>query len=260
MHPETLKLEKNLDVATYEYHIWLLLQELLLCEESNMNHFKLSDYDTRFSHENITKQIFSEYPLLKRCLAILNWLEYTSSVNKSNDLQSYNENIINLRSKRLKNQEMDPDSILRSLHNIDASSNTTLYHQYKQQEDVLIGFLAHIYRLIRSGEINDAIELCRNSNQPWRASTLTGGEYWSQTLHKSARDKQNSTINSSNIAEITGNPRYFLWKKLCIEYSNNTNLSAIERAIYASLCGNIKQVLPQCKIWEDFLWIFLNHK
>ena len=38
----------------------------------------------------------------------------------------------------------------------------------------------------------------------------------------------------------------------------NNKLSPIERAIYASLCGNIQQVLPQCQQWEDFVWIFFK--
>lgn len=31
-----------------------------------------------------------------------------------------------------------------------------------------------------------------------------------------------------------------------------------EQAVYGSLCGNLRAMMPVCKTWEDFLWAYVK--
>jgi nuclear pore complex protein Nup107 len=61
--------------------------------------------------------------------------------------------------------EIDPDSSTRqhkSLHSDDVEDEMHL--------------LRRLWTLVREGKLQEAQQLCRESGQPWRAATLSGGQ------------------------------------------------------------------------------------
>lgn len=51
-----------------------------------------------------------------------------------------------------------------------------------------------------------------------------------------------------------GNALRDVWKANCLHLSNDESILLHERAVYATLCGNLGQLLRVCHSWEDALW------
>lgn len=56
--------------------------------------------------------------------------------------------------------------------------------------------------------------------------------------------------------DLEGNIFHNIWKATCYHLSEEDSLNLYERAIYASLCGNLRQLLPVCTSWEDNIWAY----
>lgn len=102
-----------------------------------------------------------------------------------------------------------------------------------------------LFSLVRTGNIDKAKDLCRQSGQSWRAATLSGWEYWHDP--NCGRD-----VTSE---DVQGNAFRDVFKAACFAMSNDAQNSDVhERALYAALSGNLARLLPVCKKWEDALW------
>jgi Nuclear pore protein 84 / 107 len=59
-------------------------------------------------------------------------------------------------------------------------------------------------------------------------------------------------------SELEGNPTRDIWRTACFSLSEHSP-SVYERAVYGSLCGNLRQVLPVCGTrFHDHLWAYLT--
>ncbi|ORX84577.1 nuclear pore protein 84/107 [Anaeromyces robustus] len=105
-----------------------------------------------------------------------------------------------------------------------------------------------IYELIRRGKLADAIEYCEQCGQPWKGASLRGTLLWADPNY----DKE----EVNDIA--SGNRNRDLWKSLCYKLSNEEKYCSHERAIYSVMSGTVKNALPVCKTWEDYLWVYYN--
>lgn len=105
-----------------------------------------------------------------------------------------------------------------------------------------------IYELIRRGKLADAIEYCEQCGQPWKGASLRGTLLWADPNY----DKEE--INDV----ASGNRNRDLWKSLCYKLSNEEKYCSHERAIYSVMSGTVKNALPVCKTWEDYLWVYYN--
>ena len=107
-----------------------------------------------------------------------------------------------------------------------------------------------MWSLLRSGRLDEAIDMCRSCQQYWRAASLQGGAY--------------SHITPD---ESKGNPTRNLWKAACIKLSNqvlrviqykNWLLSFVSTVVYLPhdiLCKNsLSCVVPSKWVWKSHIW------
>ena len=58
-----------------------------------------------------------------------------------------------------------------------------------------------------------------------------------------------SVANSGDLAPIEGNPYRDVWKNVCWRMSEDERFNVYERAIYAGLSGNLREVIfPSCHL------------
>jgi len=200
---------------TLETRLWDLLRRL---------------YDYRCTHrqENLPSTSLEETEI------ILNWLtetgpqitdtEYIQSnrwfvtrenikMRKVTGRQIYNDPIVS---------ELDPDAPLRQAKGLTA-----------EDEENERKLLKQIFAYLREGDIKGAQRVCRDSNNHWRAASLSG----------LAQGKEN--LNNH-------------WRKMCFQLARQPQVDRYERAVYGVVCGDLDSVLPVCQTWEDQLWAHFN--
>nr|XP_015917142.1 nuclear pore complex protein Nup107 isoform X2 [Parasteatoda tepidariorum] len=136
--------------------------------------------------------------------------------------------------------EMDPDARYRHDHNI-------LHETDKENEDRLFKFM---FMCVRAGKLDAAQNLAEKFGQPWAAAVLEG---W--RLHHDP-NFDTDVMDGQELLPVEGNKYRDLWKGACWVASEQPVVPMHEQALYGSLCGNLKAVLPVCKTWEDYLWAY----
>lgn len=158
--------------------------------------------------------------------------------------------------------ELDPDAPgrqRRALH----SENTA------DEERIL----SRLWRLIRAGRVAEAQALCRESGQSWRAASLAGGGRWGPTPVGSASaafdaegcaNTDDEDEMAAQVADGDTLPRS-LWRCSLLHTAEAAAASSdagrrgppastLEAAIYGALAGDLAEVLPACRQWEDTVW------
>uniref|UniRef100_A0A4W6CNT3 Nuclear pore complex protein n=1 Tax=Lates calcarifer TaxID=8187 RepID=A0A4W6CNT3_LATCA len=105
----------------------------------------------------------------------------------------------------------------------------------------------NLFTLIRAGMTEEAQRLCKRCGQAWRAATLEGWKLYHDP---------NMTSGSIELQPVEGNPQRGIWKACCWRMAEELN--RYERAIYASLSGNLKPLLAVCESWEDCVWAYFR--
>uniref|UniRef100_A0A6I8N2M0 Nuclear pore complex protein n=1 Tax=Ornithorhynchus anatinus TaxID=9258 RepID=A0A6I8N2M0_ORNAN len=89
-----------------------------------------------------------------------------------------------------------------------------------------------------------AQRLCKRCGQAWRAATLEGWKLYHDP----------NISGGTELEPVEGNPYRCIWKMSCWRMAEDEQFNRYERAIYAALSGNLKQLLPVCETWEDTVW------
>lgn len=55
-----------------------------------------------------------------------------------------------------------------------------------------------------------------------------------------------------------GNMSRDIWKACAYRIACEESFSLHERALYAALCGDLRNALPACHSWEDFVWTYYS--
>lgn len=137
---------------------------------------------------------------------------------------------------------LDPDAPLR---------NHPLDHLDQEYDRAMIRTL---FEYIRSGEIELALDFCRQCDHPWRAASISGGRLFHEPGLSEAQHEEDEEVPQRR----TGCLNRKLWKSVCLQISNNPSLSPYEQALYGALSGQVGSVLPVCYSWEDHLWCYIN--
>ncbi|KAK7896800.1 hypothetical protein WMY93_022125 [Mugilogobius chulae] len=90
-----------------------------------------------------------------------------------------------------------------------------------------------------------AQRLCKRCGQAWRAATLEGWNLYHDP---------NLTSDNLELKPVEGNPQRGIWKACCWRMAEEEQINRYEKAIYASLSGNLKPLLAVCESWEDYVW------
>uniref|UniRef100_A0A8C5YX41 Nuclear pore complex protein n=1 Tax=Marmota marmota marmota TaxID=9994 RepID=A0A8C5YX41_MARMA len=184
----------------------------------------------------------SSIPSTKRSRPILNGLfkniyiffpfrENTLHTLKQRQLASY------MGSVRPLVTELDPDAPIRQKMPLD---------DLDREDEVRL--LKYLFTLIRAGMTEEAQRLCKRCGQAWRAATLEGWKLY-----------HDPNVNGGTELEpVEGNPYRRIWKISCWRMAEDELFNKYERAIYAALSGNLKQLLPVCDTWEDTVWAYFR--
>uniref|UniRef100_A0A3Q2ZST4 Nuclear pore complex protein n=1 Tax=Kryptolebias marmoratus TaxID=37003 RepID=A0A3Q2ZST4_KRYMA len=208
---------------------------------------------TAESEKVVVEQLFQRDAVIRQSQLVVDWLE---SIAKdqigvfSDNIEFYAKNVCwentlhALKTRRKSGAsltvplvtELDPDAPLRQqrpLASLDREDDARL--------------LKNLFTLIRAGMTDEAQRLCKRCGQAWRAATLEGWKLYHDP---------NRTSGSLALQPVEGNPNRGIWKACCWRMAEELN--RYERAIYASLSGNLKPVLAVCDSWEDCVWAYFR--
>ncbi|XP_019626310.1 PREDICTED: nuclear pore complex protein Nup107-like [Branchiostoma belcheri] len=204
------------------------------------------------SERKIVEALFEREASTRQSQLVIDWLErnaaddvvdfyekvefYSQSVCWENTLHTLQQGSGLTHGSRALVTEMDPDAPIRQ--------QRPLADLDKEDE---VRLLKYIFTYLRAGQLEEAQRLCRKCGQSWRAATLEG---W--RLHHDP----NMGGGSSELSPIEGNPNRDVWKAVCWRMAQDEHVHLYERAVYAALSGNLKELLPACESWEDWLWAY----
>ncbi|XP_070710156.1 nuclear pore complex protein Nup107 [Pempheris klunzingeri] len=203
------------------------------------------------SEKVVVEQLFQRDAVIRQSQLVVDWLE---SIAKdqigdfSDNIEYYAKNVCwenTLHALKMRRKsgtaftvplvtELDPDAPLRQqrpLADLDREDDARL--------------LKNLFTLIRAGMTDEAQRLCKRCGQAWRAATLEGWKLYHDP---------NMTSGSIELQPVEGNPQRGIWKACCWRMAEEEQLNRYERAIYASLSGNLKPLLAVCESWEDCVW------
>ncbi|KTG04528.1 hypothetical protein cypCar_00008748 [Cyprinus carpio] len=208
------------------------------------------------SEKAVMEQFFQKGNVVRQSQLVVDWLE---SIAKdeigdfSDNIEYYAKSVYwenTLHTLKLRrNQssggfsrplvtELDPDAPIRQkrpLADLDREDDTRL--------------LKNLFNLIRAGMTDEAQRLCKRCGQAWRAATLEGWKLYHDP---------NINGGGGELQAVEGNPHRSVWKVCCWRMAEEEQFNKYERAIYAALSGNLKQLLPVCESWEDTVWAYFR--
>uniref|UniRef100_A0A7N4P6J9 Nuclear pore complex protein n=1 Tax=Sarcophilus harrisii TaxID=9305 RepID=A0A7N4P6J9_SARHA len=246
--------------------LWLLQQEMVtwrllsslyrdriqsVLEEENA--FEIASLNA--SEKTVVDTLFQRDSLIRQSQLVVDWLEsiakddigdfsdniefYAKSVYWENTLHTLKQRQLMsyVGSVRPLVTELDPDAPIRQkmpLDDLDREDDNRL--------------LKYLFTLIRSGMTEEAQRLCKRCGQAWRAATLEGWKLYHDP----------NVDGGTEIEPVEGNPYRCIWKISCWRMAEDELFNKYERAIYAALSGNLKQLLPVCETWEDTVWAYFR--
>ncbi|KAF6723325.1 Nuclear pore complex protein Nup107 [Oryzias melastigma] len=207
------------------------------------------------SEKVVVEQLFQRDAVIRQSQLVVDWLE---SIAKdqigefSDNIEYYAKNVCwentlhALKTRRKSGAaftvplvtELDPDAPLRQqrpLADLDREDDARL--------------LKNLFCLIRAGMTDEAQRLCKRCGQAWRAATLEGWKLYHDP---------NMTSGGLELQPVEGNPQRGIWKACCWRLAEEEQLNRYERAIYASLSGNLRPLLAVCESWEDSVWAYFR--
>ncbi|MEE6480515.1 hypothetical protein FKM82_012595 [Ascaphus truei] len=242
--------------------LWLLQQEMVTwrlitslyrdrmqCALEEENMFEISAPNA--SEKTIVDKLYQRDTLVRQSQLVVDWLEsiakdetgdfsdniefFAKSVYWENTLYTLKQRSLSAfgGSGRSIVSELDPDAPIRQKLPLD---------DLDREDDIRL--LKCLFTLLRAGMTDEAQRLCKRCGQAWRAATLEGWKLY-----------HDPNINGGTQLEpVEGNPYRCVWKACCWRLAEDEQFNRYERAIYATLSGNLKQLLPVCDTWEDTVW------
>ncbi|KFO70099.1 Nuclear pore complex protein Nup107, partial [Cuculus canorus] len=207
-------------------------------EKMNIDNFFQKDSLVRQSQlvvdwlESIAKDDIGDFSDNIEFYAKSVYWENTLHILKQQQLSTY------IGSSRALVTELDPDAPIRQKLPLD---------DLDREDDARL--LKYLFTLIRAKSLPfQAQRLCKRCGQAWRAATLEGWKLY-----------HDPNINGGKELEpVQGNPYRCIWKISCWRMAEEEQFNRYERAIYAALSGNLKQLLPVCDTWEDTVWAYFR--
>ncbi|XP_035222943.1 nuclear pore complex protein Nup107-like isoform X2 [Stegodyphus dumicola] len=247
-----------------ERNTWRLLRTLFkdrleteITEEGDITMYPLGK---KISDKQIVENIYQKDSYIRQSQLIVDWLE-KNAADDFRDMffdkfeyftdnclaleHSLNELTSNINLSKNKENlmfEMDPDAPFRQ-------ESYPVHEADKENEARLFKFM---FICIRSGKLDDAQQLAERFGEPWLAAALEG---W-RLFHDPNYD--NEVMEGQELQPVEGNKYRDLWKAACWMASQAPVVPVYEQAVYGSVCGNLKALIPVCHTWEDFLWTYMR--
>lgn len=260
--PGQHKFEKTRQVLhqlEHEKCTWRLLASLYQDRQMTSEGMDDKELDTQPSYKNksdkdIVNTLYENDASVRQAQIIVDWLEscaadqlqsqderveyFSQSVCWENSLHNMQQKVgggVPLPRNHV--TSLDPDAPIRE--------NKQLADLDKEDE---VRLLKDIFICIRSGQMEEAQRLCKKCSQSWRAATLEGWRLYHDP----------NISNDTGHEPIEGNHFRDVWKKVCWRMAEDERFHLYERATYAALSGNLKELLPACNSWSDYLWAYFK--
>ncbi|KAJ7582625.1 nuclear pore protein 84/107 [Mycena floridula] len=251
---------EEINLLRLEENTWGLLQALIPIRKMDSTD---SDTARELLEENpytptstLAQAILKASPLLSDLLVVREWLHETATppphpeantgywkFTKHSIMQSLRSGTGN-RDGLIR--RMDPDAINRE-EGKSLSVDDTSYEKSLVQS---------LYGYVRAGRLEDAVELSRKAQQPWRAASMRGSLLFQwRTIANEQSDED--AMDDEDPELWKGNRNRKLWKSTCIRAALNSSLPNHERVLYAALAPSPQTSLilkAACRTWEDHLW------
>ncbi|KAI8381565.1 107-domain-containing protein [Radiomyces spectabilis] len=102
-----------------------------------------------------------------------------------------------------------------------------------------------MYLNLRHGNLDQACNMAETLQESWRPALF---KQYVKDIHCARA-----------AAEFDGDEaQWELWKGLCHRVMREDRTGPFQKAVYAIFCGDVNQLLPLCKTWEDVLWVYCN--
>lgn len=75
--------------------------------------------------------------------------------------------------------------------------------------------LRSLFEYVRAGELDLAIDMCRQSDQSWRAASLSGGKLWDDPALSGNNDWDDNGMEGVEEKRAKGCKNRRQWKKMC---------------------------------------------
>lgn len=177
MNKETVRHYNELKCVEMGRDCWMLAHRLLSAVSQPNTEPLENREEEEFSHARIVERILSENTDIRINRAVVEWLEEVAELRHSKQPPIQALPIGYFFGKyTLRNAQMTPNSEDLGL-DLDATFRTkTRLNSNDQDEEERL--LREVWCLLRSGRLQDAVDLCREFEQHWRAATLNGGHFW----------------------------------------------------------------------------------
>ncbi|XP_003703721.1 nuclear pore complex protein Nup107 [Megachile rotundata] len=261
---ETSKVSKEEISLENERNTWRLIYCLYQNRIGSMNYTTAMEDETQennvyISEKVVIENLFKTESYIREYQLIIDWLEKNAldeadkhpSTEQFTDKTLAWENTVRqlllykdkdqilLRSSRPLITSLDPDAPIREGKPID---------DLDREDDARLE--KRMFIEVRCGRLQKAQALAEHSGQIWRAACLLG---W--IPH---HDPNYQNPLSDTKLPIEGNPNRSLWKLCAWELSQDKRVGQFYRSIYASLCGNVQQLLQIASSWQDALWAYMK--
>ncbi|XP_076635424.1 nuclear pore complex protein Nup107 [Colletes latitarsis] len=260
---ETTKVSEEEVSLENERNTWRLIYCLYQNRINSLNFPTPMEEDsdeniTYISEKLIIDNLFKTERYIREYQLIIDWLEKNAldQADKYPSIEHFTEKTLawenTVRQLAIKDRDqipfglsrplvssLDPDATIREgkpLHDLDREDNARLEKR--------------MFIEVRCGRLQKAQALAENCGQPWRAACLLG---WIPYHDPNYRNPL-----SDIKLPIEGNPTRSLWKLCAWELSQDKRVGQFYRSIYASLCGNVQQMLQVASSWQDALWAYMK--
>ncbi|KAJ3220487.1 Nucleoporin nup84 [Clydaea vesicula] len=212
-----------------ELNTWDLVSRLFSLRSSMIEN--KPNFENKFlSDHGLAMKLFMENDHIKECYIVKEWLEHTAKefepVSRRGyltftlkEIRAEKENVIS---------QIDPDATTRQNKNLAVGD-----------EELAKALNKTLYEYVRRGQVDNAIDLCVQCEQPWKAATFRDGDH------------------EDDNAVAMGNSNKELWKYCCALYAKNSN-DIYEKALYSFFAGEVEHASNVCNTWEDLVWIKFN--
>jgi len=129
--------------------------------------------------------------------------------------------------------DLNPDCLVKDLHVLDRQEIQKLNSE--------------VYRLLRAGQVAEAVRRCVETGQAWKAAMIEGHILYHAPSLLGVTGDEEEGVESRD-----------LWKSAAQAYSSSPNQSLLDRAAIGALCGNSEPLLQIASSWEDRLWALLK--
>ena len=264
---------------TLELHTWLLLQSLYAertlppsPSSSTSTPDPVRTTTSYVSPLSLVQTAISSSPALSELSVVRDWLHsiaypslhpaeirkgyLTYTKNKLKQAIRSNIQVTEASSKSNLVDTLDPDATNRT----DAAGKRKVLDS--EDANYERALLRSLWEYVRVGELDQAIDMCRQSDASWRAASLSGGKLYSDDIparrSDGMGDSEDMAILQAEDKTVQGNLRRRLWKSMCRALAGTQHLDLYERALYGAVSGDTASVLIVCETWEDHLWAHVN--